>query len=75
MTRHRNLPRTLLPIDRWAEIIGMDPRHFRQVTTSQTPQRTCAKVWKQYSWQEADAVGRFDVADAIQQAEKTIAQN
>ena len=75
MTVQRNFPRTLLPIDRWAEIIGMDPRHFRQVTTSQTPQTTCAKVWKQYSWQEADAVGRFDVADAIQQAERTIAQN
>jgi len=74
MTRHRNLPRTLLPIDRWAEIIGLDPRHFRQVTTSETPQRTCSKVWKQYSWQEADQVGRYDVADAIQQAERTIAQ-
>jgi len=75
MTIHRNLPRTLLPIDRWAEIIGMDPRHFRQVTTSLIPQTSCAKVWKQYSWQEADSVGRYDVADAIQQAERTIIQN
>jgi hypothetical protein len=75
MSIQRNFPRTLLPIDRWAEIIGMDPRHFRQVTTTVKPETSCAKVWKQYSWQESDSVGRFDVADAIQQAERTIAQN
>jgi len=75
MTVQRNFPRTLLPIDRWAEIIGMDPRHFRQVTTTLKRQTSCSKVWKQYSWQEADQVGRYDVADAIQQAERTIAQN
>lgn len=75
MTIERNFPRTLLPIDRWAEIIGMDPRHFRQVNTTDNRATTCSKVWKQYSWQESDSVGRFDVADAIQQAEKTIVQN
>ena len=70
----RTLPRTLLTLDRWAQIIGLDPRHFRQITTSVKPATTCSKVWKQYSWQEADQVGRYDVADAIQQAERTIAQ-
>ena len=74
MAVFRDFPRTLLPIDRWAQIIGLDPRHFRQVTTSVDPPSTCAQVWKQYSWQEADQVGRYDVADAIQQAEKAIAQ-
>lgn len=74
MAVFRDFPRTLLPIDRWAQIIGLDPRHFRQVTTTVNPPNTCAQVWKQYSWQEADQVGRFDVADAIQKAERTIAQ-
>ncbi len=74
MAVHRELPRTLLPLDRWAQIIGLDPRHFRQITTSVNPATTCAQVWKQYSWQEADQVGRYDVADTIQQAERTIAQ-
>ncbi len=74
MVVHREFPRTLLPIDRWAQLLGIDPRHFRQVETAKKPNSSCAQVWKQYSWQEADMVGRFDVADAILQAEKTIAQ-
>jgi len=74
MTVHRDLPRTLLPLDRWAQIVGLDPRHFRQVTTTKKPVTSCTKVWKQYSWQESDQVGRYDVADAIQQAEKIFAQ-
>ncbi len=75
MTVFRDFPRTLLPIDTWAQIVGIDPRHFRQITTSKKPVRTCATVWKQYSWQESDQVGRYDVAEAIQHAEKTIAQH
>jgi len=70
----RVLPRTLLPLDRWAEIIGIDPRHFRQVTTSVKKLTTCSNVWMQYSWQQVDQVARYDVADAIQKAEMAIAQ-
>ncbi len=64
--------RTRLPLDRWAEILGMDPRHFNQVTTSAKTVTTCSAVWKQYAWQENDQVGREDVALAIQQAERMI---
>lgn len=74
MTVYRDLPRTLLPLDRWAQIIGLDPRYFRQVQTAAKPVNSCTRVWKQYSWQEADQVGRYDVAEAIKQAEDTIAQ-
>lgn len=63
---------TGLPLDRWAEILGMDPRHFNQVTTSAKTVNTCALVWKQYAWQESAQVGREDVALAIQQAERLI---
>lgn len=74
MAVHRDLPRTLLPITRWAEILGIDPLHFHQVTYTDHAVQTCTKVWKQYSWQEADQIGRYDVAHAIQQAERQISQ-
>ena len=63
---------TKLSLDRWAEIIGIEPRHFNQITIDQRPVNTCSKVWKQYAWQENDQVSREDVALAIQQAEETI---
>lgn len=65
---------TLLPLDRWAQIIGLDPRHFRQVTTAYKPNNTCAQVWKEHAWQEADAVSRDDVTLAIHQAEEQFAE-
>jgi len=73
-TYDRQLPRTLLPLDTWAQIMGLDLRHFRQVVTNEKQNTSCDKVWKQYAWQEADQVGRYDVALAIQQAEEEIAQ-
>lgn len=68
------IPKTHLSLDRWAEIIGMDPMHFNQITTSAKQVATCSTVWKQYAWQENDQVSREDVAQAIQQAEETIEQ-
>jgi hypothetical protein len=64
--------RTRLPLDTWAAILGMDPRHFNQVTTDAKQATTCSTVWKQFAWQESDQVGREDVALAIQQAERMI---
>lgn len=64
--------RTKLPLDRWAEIIGLDPRHFNQITITEKEVHTCDTVWKQYAWQENDQVGREDVAIAIRQAEETL---
>ena len=65
---------TLLPLDRWAQIIGLDPRHFRQVTTTYKPNNTCAQVWKEHAWQESDAVSRDDVTLAIHQAEESFSE-
>lgn len=63
---------TKLPIDRWAEILGMDPRHFNQITTTAKPVQTCDVVWKQYAWQENNQMSREDVALGILQAERLI---
>lgn len=64
--------RTRLPLDTWAAILGIDPRHFGQITTAAKAVTTCSTVWKQFAWQENDQVGREDIALAIQQAERAI---
>jgi hypothetical protein len=64
--------KTLLPLDTWAEIVGLDPRHFNQVTTAAKPNTLCSQVMKQYAWQESGQVGREDVAQAIAQAEQMV---
>ena len=66
--------RTWLPLDRWAEIIGLHPLHFNGLHSNDLiPDTVCGDVWFQYSWQHADRVGHEDVAMAIQQAEREIA--
>lgn len=64
--------RTLLPLDRWASILGLEPRHFNGVQSDLAPVHACNQVWLQYSWQDADRVGREDVAQAIAQAEADV---
>ncbi len=64
--------KTYLPLDTWAEIVGLDPRHFNQVTTPVKPVTSCSVVMKQYDWQEAQAVSRESIAQAIQQAERMV---
>ncbi len=68
----RTSTRTRLSIDRWAELLGIDPRHFNQITTTAKVVGTCDKVWKQYAWQENSQMSREDVALAINQAERLI---
>jgi hypothetical protein len=62
---------TKLPLDRWAQIMGLNPMHFNGVFM-QTPANqpnVCAQPWLQHSFQSADRVSREDVANAIAQAE------
>lgn len=65
--------RTLLPLDRWAAILGHDPLSFNQVITAAKPQTICAGPWKQWPWQESDKISREDVAQAIAEAERILA--
>lgn len=68
--------KTWLPLDRWAEIIGIHPAHFNQVSVDNfvASGNVCGEIFFQYSWQNADRVGRDDIAMCIQQAEQEIAQ-
>jgi len=63
---------TLLPLDRWAYHVGLNPRHFNQVTTQFDRSPHCQQVWVQYPWQAADRIGREEVANAISQAETAL---
>lgn len=70
----RSNVQTWLPLDRWAEIIGLNPLHWNQlVSTRLVPGTVCGDVFFQYSWQHSDRLGRDDIAMAIQAAELEIA--
>ena len=67
--------RTSLALDTWAQILGIDPRHFNQVVTPSKPLTTCSRVWKQYLWQESDQISREAVSIAIAEAERMISEH
>lgn len=67
---------TWLPLDRWAEIIGLDPLHFNGVITALRPDRACNSgedIWMQWAYQDASKISREDLAEAIRDAEQQIA--
>lgn len=66
---------TWLSLDRWAQIIGINPLHFHQLTSSTLiPNTVCGDAFFQNSWQHSDRIGRDDICMAIQQAEQDIAR-
>lgn len=64
---------TKLSLYRWAQIMGIHPLHFAGVYVTNLVEPTgCVQPWLQHIWQDADRVGREDVAEAIAQAETDI---
>lgn len=67
--------RTLLPLDRFARIMGVNPLHFNGVfVEGLSPVTACEQPLMQYDWQTADGVSRESIAIAIADAEERIAQ-
>lgn len=66
---------TLLSLDRYSRILGINPSHFNSAAGSDVMPATgaCSDVWMQYSWQLGDRVARRDLAQAIDNAEYEIA--
>lgn len=66
--------RTKLALDTYARIMGVHPLHFNGVTTANpdTQPSVCAGTWLQHAWQDADRIGREELAQAIQDAERDI---
>lgn len=64
---------TMIPLDRAAKIIGIDPYHFNSITTLRRPENNaCDDIWMQYSEQRQGQLGRDDLAFALKQAEDTV---
>lgn len=72
------LPLTILSLSSYARVMGITPAHFWGITAHDLnpqvfPTNTCASIWYQYSWQDADKVSRWDIAAEIARAEEEIA--
>lgn len=73
------IPYTLLSLDRYAKIMGINPAHFWTATAPDLdPQvfplnNRCSNIWPHYNWQNADQVSHYDLAIAIGEAESEIA--
>lgn len=72
------IPYTLLSLDYYAKIMGINPAHFWGATAPllnpvvmQVYQ--CGSVYHQYAWQDDDKVSRYDIAVEIATAEQDIA--
>ena len=66
---------TLLPLDSWAKILGINPWTFNQFATDLPVAITtqCNDAWYQHQWQK-DFLSREEVAQAIDAAEQLIAE-
>lgn len=64
--------KTLLPLDRFFQLIGMNPLHANQVEVVGHESRVCGSPLVQYGWQLADTVGREEIAQAISDAEQAM---
>lgn len=60
-----------LALDRWSQIMGLDPLWFNQLYSATHPSN-CGEPWFQYAWQNHNRMGREDIAEAIRDAERQI---
>lgn len=72
------LPLTILSINQFAKIMGINPAHFWQATAistvpSRMPVDSCGSIYHQYPWQDSDKISRYDIAIEIAKAESDIA--
>lgn len=66
---------TIIPLDRVANILGIDPLHFNSVVNDNQPEyNACDDIWFQHSWQFSGRISREDLAFALYDAEQDVAQ-
>lgn len=66
---------TLVSVDRFGELLGIHPLHLNQVMVHNLASvKSCGYPITQYSWQDADRVGREEIAMALYDAERWVAQ-
>ncbi|NIQ99586.1 MAG: hypothetical protein GTN78_05215, partial [Gemmatimonadales bacterium] len=67
---------TLLSLDSFATVMGVNPSHFNGAAHSTvTPiiDNACNDLWPQFAWQAGDRVSRDELAQEIANAERDIA--
>jgi len=58
-----------ISLERWRQIMGFNPYHFwGQANTIVPVTSNCNTIVREFSWQNADAVGREDIREAIRAA-------
>lgn len=63
----------LMPIDIYRREFGINPWHFWQLASNQVPiTAACNALLYQYSWMNADAIGRAELAEAVTNAEQRL---
>ncbi len=72
------LPLTILSVNQYAKVMGINPAHFWQTAAGsmippKMPVDQCGSVYHQYAWQDSDKVSRLDIAIEIANAEADIA--
>jgi len=68
---------TLLSLDDFAKIMGINPAHFwgsASANIMPIGNNACNDLWPKYSWQSADRVSRYDLSVEIANAERDIAR-
>lgn len=66
---------TLIPLDRIAYHLQIDPVHFNSVEPAIRPARNaCDDIWFQYDWQDTGRLSRESLATSLKQAEETVAR-
>jgi hypothetical protein len=64
---------TWLPLDEWAQIIGINPVHFNGLDSNLFQNNVCGEIFFQYDYQHSDRIGRDTIARAIRDAELEMA--
>lgn len=65
---------TLIPLDRVAHHLQIDPVHFNSVEPQIRPLRNaCDDIWFQHDWQNVGRLSRESLATALKQAEEAVA--
>lgn len=74
ISRPSPLIRTCLAPARFAEILGITPPHFWGASgaTYFPTSGNCNRLFYHWSWQNSDTVGRWDITQAIHNAEETL---
>lgn len=68
---------TLLALDRYAKLLGINPVHFNGAAGTDAfdlHRGACSDVWPQHSWQKSDSISREELAQHIYDAEQELAR-